>query len=155
VHFNHDEAPGGTILDLARVVDDAPADAHLYCCGPLGMLAAFESATTARPPERVHVEYFTAKEAPATAGGFTVRLARSGFDVLVREGQTILDAVLATGVDAPHSCTEGVCGTCETKVIEGTPEHRDLVLTPHERAANKTMMICCLGSKSARLVLDL
>jgi vanillate O-demethylase ferredoxin subunit len=48
-----------------------------------------------------------------------------------------------------------VCATCETAVLEGIPDHRDLVLTENERAANKTMMVCCSGSKSERLVLDL
>jgi ferredoxin len=50
---------------------------------------------------------------------------------------------------------EGICGACETKVIEGTPDHRDVVLTEAERQASKTMMICCSGCKSERLVLDL
>ncbi len=59
------------------------------------------------------------------------------------------------GIDAGHSCLEGVCGTCETKVIEGIPDHRDTVLTPAERASNRTIVICCSGSKTSRLVLDL
>ena len=71
------------------------------------------------------------------------------------EGKTILDTVLDAGVDASYSCMEGVCGTCETSVIEGEPEHRDLVLTKAEQATNRAMMICCSGCKSDRLVLDL
>ena len=54
-----------------------------------------------------------------------------------------------------HSCAEGVCGTCETRVIDGIPDHRDLFLSPEEQAANKTIMICCSGSKSGTPVLDL
>jgi vanillate O-demethylase ferredoxin subunit len=50
---------------------------------------------------------------------------------------------------------EGVCGTCETRVLEGIPDHRDLVLNDAEKAANKTMMICCSRAKSATLLLDL
>lgn len=155
VRLNFDEAPGGRMLDLAAVVAEAPAGAHFYCCGPLPMLAAFEAATGALPPERVHVEYFSAKEMPDTKGGFRVALARSGLEILVGEGQTILDAVLESGVAAPHSCLEGVCGACETRVLEGTPDHRDLVLTPGEQASGKTMMICCSGARTERLVLDL
>jgi vanillate O-demethylase ferredoxin subunit len=48
-----------------------------------------------------------------------------------------------------------VCGTCETAVIEGIPDHRDTVLSARERASNKKMMICCSGCLSERLVLDL
>jgi tetrachlorobenzoquinone reductase len=155
VRFNFDEEPGGTMLDIAAMLDAVPADAHLYCCGPIPMLNAFEQATKDLSRERVHVEYFTAKESPALEGGFKVVLARSGREVDVPPGRTILDTLVDMGIDVPHSCTEGVCGTCETKVLEGIPDHRDLILTEGERAANKTMMICCSGSKSEKLVLDL
>jgi vanillate O-demethylase ferredoxin subunit len=73
----------------------------------------------------------------------------------VPRGKTILDTLIEHGVDAPYSCLEGVCGTCETRVLEGVPDHRDLVLSKEERAAGRTMMICCSGSRTGRLVLDL
>jgi tetrachlorobenzoquinone reductase len=155
VRFNCDEEPGGKMLDISALVKAAPANAHLYCCGPLPMLEAFEEATKNLPRERVHVEYFTAKEAPAVDGGFKVVLAKSGQELTVPPGKTILDTLSDAGVDVPHSCTQGVCGTCETKVLEGIPEHRDLILTAKERASNTKMMICCSGSKSEKLVLDL
>lgn len=155
VRFNFDEEPGGTMLDVAAMVRSAPAQSHLYCCGPLPMLGAFEEATKDVDRSRVHVEYFAAKEAPALSGGFTVILARSRREIPVPPGKTILDALTAAGVDVPFSCTEGVCGSCETAVLEGIPDHRDLVLTDSERSSNKTMMVCCSGSKTERLVLDL
>ena len=89
------------------------------------------------------------------AGGFTVELARSGLVIQVPPGKTILDAVLDQGVDAPYSCTEGVCATCETRVLAGIPDHRDVVLSPEEQASNQTMMICCSGSLTPELTLDL
>ena len=155
VKFNFDEEPGGRMLDIAATVRAAPPNAHLYCCGPLPMLSAFESATADLPRERVHVEYFTAKEPPAVQGGFKVVLAKTGREFVVAPGKTILDTLLDAGLDIPYSCMEGVCGTCETKVLEGTPDHRDLILTEEEHAAGKIMMICCSGSKSEKLVLDL
>jgi ferredoxin-NADP reductase len=155
VKFNFDEEPGGKMLDIAAVVRAAPANAHLYCCGPLPMLSAFEAATAELPRERVHVEYFTAKEPPAVEGGYKVVLAKSGKEFIVPPGKTILDTLLDAGLDIPYSCMEGVCGTCETKVLEGVPDHRDLILTEDEHAANKIMMICCSGAKSEKLVLDL
>jgi ferredoxin-NADP reductase len=155
VHAHFDDESGGTFLDLDAIVRDAAPGSHFYCCGPLPMLAAFERATAGVPAERVHVEYFSAKEPIDASGGFEVVLARSGRTVFVPEHSTILDALLASGVEAGHSCLEGVCGTCETKVLEGIPDHRDVVLTAQERASNRTMMICCSGSKSGRLVLDL
>lgn len=155
VELRFDQEPGGRPLDLAAIVRDLPDGAHVYCCGPTGMLTAFEAATAALPPERVHVEYFAAKEAAATAGGFRVTLHRSGRSLDVRPGQTILDCLIAAGVEPPWSCREGVCGTCETRVIDGIPDHRDLVLSPQDHAANDRMMICCSGAKTATLVLDL
>jgi len=143
------------MFDLAEIVRGAPSKAHLYCCGPVPMLEAFEAATSDRPSEQVHVEYFKAKEKPASEGGFEVRLARSNRTIKVEQGKTILNALLDAGIAANYACTEGVCGTCETRVIEGIPDHRDLFLGKDEQATNKTMMICCSGSKSSTLVLDI
>ena len=155
VRYNFDEEPGGKMLDIGAAVNAAPPSAHLYCCGPLPMLAAFEAATAHLPRERVHVEYFTAKEPPSVEGGFKVVLAKSGREFTVPPGKTILDTLLDAGLDIPYSCMEGVCGTCETRVLEGVPDHRDLILTEEEHAAGKTMMICCSGAKTEKLVLDL
>jgi vanillate O-demethylase ferredoxin subunit len=155
LHLNFDQEPTGSMLDLAAIVRNAPGDAHLYCCGPVPMLEAFEAATRDRPAEQVHVEYFKAREKPAAEGGFEVKLARSNRTIKVGAGKTILNALLDAGIAVNYACTEGVCGTCETRVIEGIPDHRDLFLGKAEQAANKTMMICCSGSKSDALVLDL
>jgi vanillate O-demethylase ferredoxin subunit len=73
----------------------------------------------------------------------------------VRAGQTILDSLMAIGVEPPYSCQEGICGTCEVRVLEGIPDHRDLVLSNAEKAANDRIMICCSGCKTPKLVLDL
>jgi ferredoxin-NADP reductase len=154
VHFQFGTQPQD-LLKLEEICRGAPEAAHFYCCGPLGMLSAFEEVTKGYSPERVHTEYFSATDPIATSGGFSVRLAKSGKLLPVKSGCTILDAVLAEGVDVPYSCREGVCGTCETAVLEGTPDHRDLVLSKSEHAANKSMMICCSGSLTAELVLDL
>jgi ferredoxin-NADP reductase len=152
--FYFDQAPGGQALDLAALELSVASNAHLYCCGPRGMLEAFEQAT-ARRGERVHVEYFTAKSEAALEGGFTVELARSGMTLPVPAGRSILDVVFEAGVSVPSSCREGICGTCETRILAGEADHRDALLSDAERAANNSMMICCSGSKKDRLVLDL
>jgi len=154
VHLHFDNEAGGP-LDLTRIVSELPPQSHVYCCGPLPMLAAFEAATRHIDADRKHVEYFQAKDAPATDGGFTVRLSRSGLELFVPKGKTILDVVELAGISVESSCTEGTCGACETKVLEGIPDHRDTVLSAARKASNKMMMICCSGSKTATLVLDI
>lgn len=155
LHLHIDAEQGGKFLDVGAIVRAAPANAHLYCCGPLPMLESFEKAMEGLAAERKHVEYFSSPNAPAVEGGYTVVLARSGREVQIKAGITILETLRALGMKVPASCEQGVCGTCETKVLEGRPDHRDILLTPQEKASNKTMMICCSGSLDARLVLDL
>jgi ferredoxin len=94
-------------------------------------------------------------DSPAFDGGFEVRLNRSARTVTVPPGETILDILLDAGMNVSFSCTEGHCGTCETKVIDGIPDHRDSFLSDEERAENGKIMICCSRSKSPVLVLDL
>lgn len=148
-----DEEAGGA-ADLAGFLRTAPADAQLYCCGPAPMLDSFESATADRQPSQVHLERFKGSGDIAT-GGFTVIAAASGGSHFVAEGSTILDTLLDAGLDIPHSCADGICGTCATRVIEGIPDHRDTLLSAAEREANKKMLICVSGCKGSRLVLDL
>jgi tetrachlorobenzoquinone reductase len=154
-HFHFDDEQGGKFLDVAGIVQRTPTNAHLYCCGPEPMIAAFEAATAKWPQEQIHVEYFAPKFAAASEGGFVVVLARSKREVLVPQGKSILQCVRELGLQVPFSCEEGVCGACETRVIEGVPDHRDSILTESERKESATMMICCSGSKSPRLVLDI
>ncbi len=142
-------------LDVRAIVAGAPPGSHFYGCGPSGLMAAFATATADVPARRVHLEYFTAREPAATEGGFVVELARSGRAVAVQAGQSILDALKAAGIVVAHSCEQGVCGTCEVGIVSGIADHRDTILTESERAEGKTMMICCSGAKSAKLVLDL
>jgi tetrachlorobenzoquinone reductase len=153
-HLHVDEEQGG-VLDLARLIRAAPEKAHLYCCGPTPMLKAFTAAASSWPAQRVHLEHFSAILPPAVESGFVVELARSKLRVSIPPGQTILQALRARGVEVQASCEQGICGSCETRVLAGEPDHRDLLLSCEEKATNQVMMICCSGSRSAVLVLDL
>lgn len=141
------------LLDLEAVTGDLPDDALVYCCGPGPLLDAVEARC---PAGRLRVERFTPKEQPAAANGeFEVELAQSGRTVTVGPDVSVLDAIRAAGVEVLFSCTEGTCGTCETDVLDGTPDHRDSVLTDAERESGETMMICVSRCRGKRLVLDL
>jgi tetrachlorobenzoquinone reductase len=153
LHF--DDENDGRVLGLAAIIEGAPKNSHLYCCGPQPMMAAFEAATQTWPREQIHVEYFTPKDEPARTGGFVVELARSGQEFFIPPGQSILQVLYEAGIDVDYSCELGICGACETRVISGIPEHRDSVLSEEDQASNTKVMICCAGSKTDRLVLDL
>ena len=156
LHFSFDKEPGAKMLDIPGIVAALPPGAHIYCCGPLPMLDAFEQARqglAARARARRILR--GAREPPATDGGFTVELARTKRTLEIAPGHTILDSLIEIGIEPPYSCREGICGTCEVAVLEGAPDHRDLVLSAAEKAEGKRMMICCSGSKSRKLVLDL
>jgi ferredoxin-NADP reductase len=152
----HVDEEAGTVLDLGAVVAAAPEGSHFYCCGPAPMLAAYEAATADRAPETVHLERFGASQPVATGGdGFVVQLARSGVELRVPAGATILQVLQENGVAVDSSCEAGICGCCEVAVLEGEVDHRDEVLTAAQRASNTSMMVCCSRAKCERLVLDL
>ncbi|HET9170033.1 MAG TPA: PDR/VanB family oxidoreductase [Actinospica sp.] len=145
------------LLDLAAYLGAVRHGAQIYACGPEPMLKAVASACDHWPPIALHVERFAPIELaePVRTDQFEVVLARSGKTVTVGPGSSILEALEVAGVNVLSSCREGTCGTCETDVIDGEPEHRDSLLTAAERAANETMFVCvsrCLGE---RLTLDL
>ena len=148
---------GGARLDLDAIVAAAPPGSHFYACGPAEMLAAFDEATAHLPREKVHLERFGAADAVVKTGGagFEINLARSDRTLEVPADKSILDVLLDEGVDVAFSCMDGVCGSCKVQVIEGMPDHRDVVLDAEERALNRTMIVCCSRAFSERLVLDL
>lgn len=152
--FDHE--PARKRLDLSSIVADAPEGSHFYCCGPKGMLEAYAEVTACLPGGKVSAEYFAAPASVSTASGsFTVVLARKGVTLTVKEGATILETLLQNGIKHNYSCTQGICGSCETGVLEGIPDHQDWILSSEKKASNRTMLICCSGSKTERLVLDI
>ncbi|MBD9729014.1 PDR/VanB family oxidoreductase [Streptomyces caniscabiei] len=144
------------LLDLASLLGRPQRKTAVYSCGPEPLLAAVEAGCEKWPSGSLHLERFAPKQdlAAGPRSSFEVELAQSGRKLLVSEDMTVLEAVEAAGVPVLTSCEEGICGTCETKVLSGEIDHRDSVLTEQERAAGDTMMICVSRAKSARLVLD-
>ena len=145
------------LLDLAGHLGAPREGAAVYCCGPGGLLDAVQDyceATGWAPP---HIERFQPKADldAAVNQPFEVVLASTGTALHIPAEASVLDVVRSSGVPVLYSCTEGTCGTCETDVLEGVPDHRDSVLTSAEQAAGDTMMICVSRAKSDRLVLDL
>ncbi|WP_200847831.1 PDR/VanB family oxidoreductase [Rhizobium sp. 18055] len=153
VHFHFDDE-AGKVMPLLKLAAGIPKAAHVYCCGPGKMIEIFKASAGWRPQDNVHVEHFAGTNArPTTA--FTVVLKRQGKEFHVPAGESIMQVLMDNGIAVAHSCREGVCGTCETRVLEGVPDHKDNVLSPRERESNTLIMTCCSGAKTDRLVLDI
>ena len=144
------------LLDLASICEDNGKTA-LYCCGPEPLLKAVEEACAHWPPDRVRMERFVAPDADDVGElvAFEVELSKSGITLQIPADRSIMDVATEAGVKVPRSCTEGLCGSCETEVLEGVPLHRDSVLTAEERDSNETMMVCVSRARTPRLVLEL
>ncbi|MCZ4519434.1 PDR/VanB family oxidoreductase [Rhodococcus ruber] len=154
------DTAAGPRIDLKDQICHLPEGSVVYCCGPAGLIAAVteicSTSSVQYEVERFHAE----PAAPQMAGdsmdlSFVLELRRSGLTVPVPPGVTVLQAVRDAGVSADFSCEEGYCGTCEVTVLEGTPDHRDTVLSTREKAANTCMMACVSRSCSDTLVIDL
>lgn len=146
------------MLDLPALLAEPAADTLVYACGPEPLLAAVEQQMTRWPAGSLHLERFSApvvERDPADEHAVELVLADSGRTIMVPPDRSLLEALREAGVDVLSDCTEGICGTCEVKVIEGEVDHRDYVLSEPERAENSCLMVCVSRACSPRLVLGL
>ncbi|WP_427925292.1 PDR/VanB family oxidoreductase [Streptomyces sp. cg40] len=145
------------LLDLDAILGEPHSTTAVYCCGPEGLLEAAQTRCRRWPAGSLHIERFRPR--PDARQGedqdFEVVLDRSGVTLQVSVGESIVDVLESTGIEVDTSCREGTCGTCETTVLDGVPDHRDSFLTEEERNTSETMMICCSRARTARIVLDL
>jgi ferredoxin-NADP reductase len=144
------------LLELDALLGAPSGGTAVYCCGPESLLRAVEQRCASWPDGALHVERFgpITPDPGADDGEFEVELAQSGRRVQVPAGVSILAALEAAGISVLSSCQEGTCGTCETGVLDGEPDHRDSVLTKAEQQTGDVMMICVSRSRTPRLVLD-
>jgi vanillate O-demethylase ferredoxin subunit len=158
VHFHFDAGEPGQKLDLPAVLAQAGLDAHLYVCGPAGFID-FVTGTARNsgwPAEAMHQEYFGAAPQETSANtAFEVKVASTGRTYPVPADKTVVQALAEHGVEILVSCEQGVCGTCITRVLDGTPDHRDMYFSEDEQALNDQFTPCCSRAKSPLLVLDL
>lgn len=156
VQTHIDTGPKDQLMDVNAVMANPAADKHLYVCGPNGFMD-FITASAAKngwDEACVHLERFGA-EVNTDGAPFTVVAQKSGVTFEVEPGETISDKLAEHDIHVQLSCQSGVCGTCLTRVVEGMPDHRDLVQTDLEKASNAQITVCCSRSKTKKLVLDL
>lgn len=147
-------------LDLAGLLKDPAENTLVYSCGPEGLLSALENQCAHWPAGTLHIERFaakapTAEQTAAALETFEVECHRTGVTLSIPSGQSVLEVLEENDVPTMASCYEGVCGSCEAKVLAGTPDHRDSLLTEAEKESGEVMLICVSRSFTERLVLDL
>jgi len=160
VVYHHDGGDPRKGIRLAEVLDGYEPGTHLYYCGPPGLMDAVGREASQWPKEAVHCEYFVPPPTvwpqagrSAASGEFLVRVASTGLVLPVPRNLSIVEVLREAGIDCNTSCESGVCGTCRTRYLEGTPEHHDFVLSDEERESY--LMICCARASSEVLVLDI
>jgi ferredoxin-NADP reductase len=143
-------------LDLQALLGAPRLDTHVFCCGPNGLLDAVQQLCGTWPVGTLHLERFAAGsiDEDADSSAFTVVAERTGVTCEVAVDESIIDALARAGIVVPTSCQEGICGTCETKVIAGVPDHRDFLLGDADRESGATMLICVSRANTPELVLD-
>ncbi|MDR3523492.1 MAG: PDR/VanB family oxidoreductase [Acetobacteraceae bacterium] len=147
----------GTRLDVEARLATVEPDTQIYCCGPEKLMLEVETHSRHWPDGSVHFEWFAARSRPEDeiSGGFELVCARSRLTLTVPPDKSVVQVLHDAGIQVPLSCEQGICGSCECRVLEGQVDHRDSILSTAEQLANETMMVCVSRAKSPRLVLDL
>ncbi|GHB82790.1 ferredoxin:oxidoreductase FAD/NAD(P)-binding subunit [Streptomyces umbrinus] len=159
VRLHFDDGPDDQRFSAATDIGPPARDTAIYVCGPGGFMDFVISSALAAgwPSEAIHKERFAPvqdADVHTADGSFTVRLAKTGGEYEIKEGESVLDVLLAGGVDAPYSCGQGICGECIVRVLAGEPDHRDDILTDRERA-DGMFTTCSSRAHSPILELDL
>lgn len=138
-------------LDFSRL--STPETTEVYCCGPESLMTAVAAAV---PPDRLHLERFVPVERTASIPDRELRLSfsRSPLQLTVGAGESVLEVLERSGIPVLGSCRKGVCGSCEVRVIAGTPEHLDSVMDDAEKDALHIMYPCVSRARTPELVLD-
>ena len=160
MHFHYSQVPGSGRMDVVNVLSRHTFDSELYICGPAAFIndVLQQAKMLGWPEDRLHREFFSAPaldEAITENSAFQVKVRSSGALYDVAADESVFEVLDRNGVFVAVSCESGVCGTCQTGLIEGIPDHRDVFLTDKEKAQGKWFMPCCSRSKSPILELDL
>ena len=151
-----DDGPPEQKLDLGKVLGSAERSANIYVCGPAAFIDfVLDGARLAGwRQEQLHSESFAAA-ADQSGDTFELIAQRSGRSFTIPAGKSIAEVLMAAGIDVTVSCEQGICGVCLTDVLEGIPDHRDLVQSEEEKASNRQVTLCCSRSLTPLLRVDI
>jgi len=154
VHISHNFSEGK--IDISSIAGTISRGDQLYVCGPAGFIKQvhIEAIAAGFSERQFNTEYFGA-EIDTDGEPFTLVARKSNREFSVPPDKTILQVLVEAGIEVPTACENGVCGSCLLGVVEGTPDHRDMVQTDLEKSNNTQITACCSRSKTQRLVLDI
>ncbi|GGO76434.1 ferredoxin:oxidoreductase FAD/NAD(P)-binding subunit [Marinobacterium nitratireducens] len=159
VFFHFDDSSSDSSTEVAKALSQPGKNVHLYTCGPNGFMDyIFDAARKLGwAGENLHKEVFSAKpdETAAEDRPFELHLVRSGKTLQVPADKSALEVLEEAGVDVDSSCEQGICGACLTRVVDGTPDHRDQFMTDAEKQANDQFTPCCSRAQTATLSIEL
>ena len=158
VAFHFSDGPPGQLLDVHAELDRVDPNTHIYVCGPVGFIELITATAREKgwSDAQVHQEYFSGEVQSVDLNvPFDVKISSTGKVIHIAKEKTVVSALAEHGIEIPTSCSEGVCGTCLTRVLDGEVEHHDRFLTAKERSLNDQFTPCCSRARSPMLVLDL
>jgi ferredoxin len=143
---------------VTSLLQHRPMAAHVYVCGPAGLIRATRDAGRDWPSGTVHYELFKGAEADVSTRkldqAFEIVLQKAGRKLTVPPDRSALDVLKDNGFAVRSLCHEGVCGTCKVRVLSGGVDHRDDCLDDEDRES--AMQVCVSRAKPGEtLVLDL
>jgi ferredoxin-NADP reductase len=153
LHFDEEQG----MMDLKELLSEYGQEASVYSCGPVGLLDALEKLHGEVQTWSLNIERFAASGEISHDGdtAFDITIKSTGEKITIPADKSILEVLKEKGMKVESSCKTGVCGSCETAVLSGVPDHRDGILLPEEKAENDCMMICVSRALSDDLVLDI
>lgn len=158
VYFHYDQAENSSRLDIAELLKEQAVDQQLYFCGPPGFMKACKEGSIHWAQGSVHFEHFQApvieKAANTTSSGdYIIVLGKSGAEISVSGGASVLEVLSENGIEVSRSCESGLCGACRVSYSEGEIDHQDFILSDDEK--NCEFTACVSKVISPRVVLDL
>jgi len=155
---------GRLTSDLLQTVADL-SEREVFCCGPAPFMSSVRDilARAGHDPSRYHSESFSveavaqatvARNTPvADAGTYSIRFSVSGKTVVCGPDQTVLSAAQAAGIRIPTACTMGLCGTCKSRLLEGSVDMRHQGGI-HQREIDQGKILACCSFPQSDLVIE-
>ena len=153
---------GRISADFVRSAVQDFAGCEVFLCGPAPFMETARSIVLqlGASPDHVHQEKFAgpsikppAPAADTSSPTVTVEFAKSGKVVTMQQTQAILQVAEDNGVNIPFSCRQGQCGTCRTRLLEGSVVmDSENGLDDDSRA--RGFVLTCVGHPAGNVRLD-